>query len=61
MKKGTKLTDKPKDYMLRARMDKETVEKMDFISEKLGISRSETVRRGLGKLYDELIRSSGGL
>ena len=33
MKKGTKLTDNPKDYMLRVRMDKETVEKLDKICE----------------------------
>lgn len=31
MKKGTKLTDNPKDYMLRVRMDKEIVGKLDTI------------------------------
>ena len=29
IKKGTKLTDTPKDYMLRVRMDRETLEKLD--------------------------------
>ena len=37
MKKGTKLTDNPKDYMLRVRLDKETTEKLDYVSEKMKI------------------------
>lgn len=54
MKKGTKLTDKPKDYMLRVRMDSETVEKLDFVSESLGVSRSEVVRNGIEEQYQKL-------
>lgn len=54
MKKGTKLTDKPKDYMLRVRMDNETVEKLDFVSESLGVSRSEVVRNGIEEQYQKL-------
>ena len=54
MKKGTKLTDTPKDYMLRVRMDNETVEKLDYITDKLKISRSEVVRKGIENLYQSL-------
>lgn len=54
MKKGTKLTDTPKDYMLRVRMDNDTVEKLDYITEKLNISRSEVVRKGIESLYQSL-------
>lgn len=51
MKKGTKLTDNPKDYMLRVRMDKETVNKLDTICEIQNISRSEAVRNGIEIQY----------
>ena len=54
MKKGTKLTDNPKDYMLRVRMDKETVEKLDKIGEVESASRSEVVRNGIEEQYQKL-------
>ncbi len=54
MKKGTKLTDNPKDYMLRVRMDEETVKKLDFITETLDKSRSEVVRNGIEEQYQKL-------
>ena len=41
LKKGTKLTDKPKDFMLRTRLDEETLEKLDYSAKKFGLSRSE--------------------
>lgn len=51
MKKGTKLTDKPKDYMLRVRMDSETSEKLEYLAEKMKISKSEVVRKGIEEQY----------
>ncbi len=54
MKKGTKLTDNPKDYMLRVRMDKEIVEKLDKICEVENASRSEVVRNGIEEQYQKL-------
>ena len=54
MKKGTKLTDKPKDYMLRVRMDKETVKKLDTICEYENITRSEAVRQGLEDEFSQI-------
>ena len=54
MKKGTKLTDNPKDYMLRVRMDKEMVEKLDKICEVESASRSEVVRNGIEEQYQKL-------
>lgn len=54
MKKGTKLTDNPKDYMLRVRMDNETVKKLDYITEELNKSRSEIVRNGIEEQYRKL-------
>ncbi len=53
MKKGTKLTDNPKDYMLRVRMDKSTLEKLDALCEKYNANRSVVVRMGIDKLYQD--------
>lgn len=54
MKIGTKLTDNPKDYMLQTRLDKSTLEKLDFISEKLEVSRSEVVRKEIEEQYQKI-------
>lgn len=54
MKKGTKLTDKPKDYMLRVRLDSETVEKLDTICKENKVSRSEAVRSGIKQQYQKI-------
>lgn len=54
IKKGTKLTDTPKDYMLRVRMDKETLEKLDAVCKERQESRSEVVRKGINKQFAEI-------
>lgn len=54
IKKGTKLTDNPKDYMLRVRMDSNTVEKLDACCEKQGLTRSEVVRKGIQEQFDRI-------
>lgn len=54
IKKGTKLTDNPKDTMIRVRMDKETVKKLDDCVEKLNSNRSSVIREGINKLHKEL-------
>ncbi len=51
LKKGTKLTDNPKNYMLRVRMDEQTLEKLDKCCEVENLSRSEVVRNGISELY----------
>ncbi len=53
MKKGTKLTDKPKDFMLRVRMDEETLSKLDTICQSENKSRSEVVRSGIEEQYQK--------
>lgn len=53
-KKVGRPTDSLKDYMLRARLDKETVEKLDYLAESFKISRSEVVRRGIEEQYQEI-------
>lgn len=51
MKKGTKLTDNPKSYMLRVRLDNETLKKLDILSNIEGCTRSEIVRKGIEIQY----------
>lgn len=47
-------TESPKDYMLRVRMDQETLEKLDECCEAEKLSRSEVVRRGIQEHYGRL-------
>lgn len=51
MKKGTKLTDNPKDYMLRVRIDKNTLNKLDEICKNENANRSVVVRKGIEIQY----------
>lgn len=46
-KLGQKLTEKPKDFMLRVRLDTETLNDLDDCAIKLKIDRSKVVRRGI--------------
>lgn len=56
MKKGTKLTETPKDFMLRVRLDNETLVKLDKVAEVNRQTRSEVVRIGIDKQYSELMQ-----
>lgn len=53
LRKGTKLTDTPKNKMLRIRIDEETSRKLNAICEAQGKSMSEVVRAGIERLYAE--------
>lgn len=54
MKKGTKLTDNPKNTMLRVRLDDDTVKKLEALSENKKISKSEVVRTGIEEQYKKM-------
>ena len=57
MKKGTKLTDNPKDFTLRVRLDKGTLQKLDEVCEVCkdqGSNRSEVVRNGIEEQYQRI-------
>lgn len=54
IKKGTKLTDNPKDYMLRVRIDKETLQQLDECCEEEQVSRSEIVRKGIQEQHSRI-------
>lgn len=53
IKKGTKLTDKPKDYMLRVRLDDENLKKLDIVCKNENKTRSEVVRNGIELQYED--------
>lgn len=53
IKKGTILTDSPKDKTIKIRIDEETSEKLDFLSKKKQKSKSEIVRKGISIQYDK--------
>ena len=56
-KMGQKIKDNPKDFMLRTRLDEETLEKLDYSAEKFNVSRSEIVRRGIEDEYQKAQRN----
>ncbi len=55
-KKMGRPTESPKGYMLRARLDAETVEKMDSVANELHLTRSDVVRKGIELQYEQLKR-----
>ncbi len=58
MKKGTKLTDTPKDFMLRTRLDKDTLNMLDEVCKVKNQSRSEVVREGIRIQYQDVTKTS---
>lgn len=51
--KGTKLTDTPKNHTLKFRYDDDTSEKLEYLAQKNGITKSEVVRKGIEIQYDK--------
>lgn len=52
--KGTKLTDTPKDYELKFRMDAQTREKLDVLCKRLNKTKAQVIRDGIEKQYAEI-------
>ncbi|MEF3309025.1 ribbon-helix-helix protein, CopG family [Paenibacillus sp. GYB004] len=53
-KMGRPPSDKPKGKTIEIRVDQEIMSKLDASAEKLNTTRSDIVRRGIEKVYDEL-------
>jgi hypothetical protein len=53
-KKMGRPADSPKTFMLRVKMDKRTLEKLDKCCEILNMNRSEFVRRNIDEKYNNL-------
>ncbi len=52
--KGTKLTETPKETVIRARIDSQTVEKLKTLCDVKKKSKSEIIREGIDQLYREI-------
>ena len=53
-KAGRPPSDNPKDKTLRVRVDDHTLEKIDQCTQALHTTRSDIVRQGIDKVYDDL-------
>ena len=53
-KRGRPASENPKDYMLRVRLDQQTLQQLDQCCEATGASRSEVVRKGIQEQYDQV-------
>lgn len=54
IKKGTRLTNTPKDRELKFRYDAKTEAKLATLSEETGKSKSQIIREGIDRLYAEI-------
>ncbi len=52
-KMGQKLTDNPKDTTVRARLDKETLSKLDCLVAEQNSDRSKVIRKGIEIQYEQ--------
>ena len=53
-KKGRPVSENPKVYMLRVRMDEQTLQQLDECCEAENLSRSEVVRKGIQEQHSKL-------
>ena len=51
---GRPKSDNPKSTQITVRMDKETVEKLDALTEAYSVSRVDVIRSGIERLYSEI-------
>ncbi len=54
MKKIGRPTDAKKEYVLKARIDDRTMRLIDYCAKSMNLSKSEIVREGIQKVYDDL-------
>ncbi len=53
-KKGRPVSENPKDYILRVRMDEQTLQQLNECCEAENLSRSEVVRKGIQEQHSKL-------
>lgn len=47
-------TDDPKHSTVKIRISDEDIKRLDFISEKTGLSKSDILRQGIREIYERL-------
>lgn len=55
-KKGQKITDRPKETVIRARVDSETLGKLDYLVKREKSDRSKIIRKGIEIQYDSITK-----
>lgn len=58
IKKGTKLTDMPKNLYCQVRIDEETNKQTQTVCEVFGYTKSQAIREGIKELYRQAISES---
>lgn len=53
-KVGRPISDNPKSQTIEIRVDQELMSKLNTVAEKLNTTRSDVVRQGIEKMYDDL-------
>ncbi|MFB5677184.1 CopG family transcriptional regulator [Paenibacillus terreus] len=53
-KMGRPLSDNPKSELIRVRADQAILNKLDACAEKLNTTRSDVIRKGIERIYDDL-------
>ena len=53
-RRGRPVSENPKDFILRVRLDKETLHRLDECCEAEKLSRSEVVRKGLEEQHSRI-------
>ncbi|MFB5764053.1 ribbon-helix-helix protein, CopG family [Paenibacillus medicaginis] len=51
---GRPPSDNPKSLKIEIRADQETISTLDAAAKKLNMTRSDIVRKGIEKIYDDL-------
>lgn len=51
--KGTKLTDAPKNQMMRVRINDDTAKKLEELAQMHNVSKSEIIRKGIELQYGD--------
>lgn len=54
IKKGTKLTDTPKNIQIKIRADKQTVADLDYCCKKTNLTKSDVIRLGIKKVKQDV-------
>lgn len=53
-KKTGRPTDDPKSTLIHIRMSDNDLEKLDYCAKQTGMSKSEIIRKGIDKVYQEI-------
>lgn len=53
IKKGTKLTENPKNQTFKIRLDEKMLAKLEYLAEKQQISKADVIRKGIDVQYEQ--------